>query len=245
MVQRVRTSSEERRRAPDGLETVLLSHLGCLVAVVPSTETISELWKGLLSLPKDGEYWITFFLNEFHRAGLAEKQINPVYLEQFRVLGEYALGEMSEDGAFVWSSYSGVRSSLLGLDALTREMWSAHHAAALESWKELFACWCKSTRSGADLSNFARWAVRPAARFIRMDVVVWLHDVLIEDAVISRSEDALDAIGRFLVDVWDNNQVNLRRNTSTFAAFRGLVNWGADQQTPQMLELIGRIGNLG
>jgi hypothetical protein len=81
---------------------------------------------------------------------------------------------------------------------------------------------------------------------MRLRTLPWFARVMIvdEEHEIYDAEEGQDAVARLLNAIWNEDQAALRRDTSAFPAFQGLLRWLVEQQNSLGLELAGRLGGL-
>ncbi len=245
----------ERRRETGRLdshpykdERLVLRGVASVVQWMDVEENPGQFWQAIVDLPKEAHDWSEVFLMYFHQDALLSDKPPPRYVTVLRTIVTHVFqsgaGEKVEPK---WSAFEDVWEALMGIDWITRDCWKPRHAPLVDEIADVFEVWASRVPvNDRHFGAFASWLSRGAAGSIRLAGLGWIDRRLADKEWEKAFEDtaAAEALASLLSVVWRENEDQLRRDATAFAAFRNLLRKLADQQNEIALGLLGQIGGL-
>jgi hypothetical protein len=230
---------------PHADEEWVLENVAAVLLQLRPTEEPELFWAVIIDLHSEAHDWPEKFLNALHRFALSSEQTPASYSPLIRQIVQRAFSDI--DGTRRWPLHEDVWDALIGIHWWVSDLWDERHAQHVISIWDVISCWMENApHNGGRLGKFARWLAKPAAGTVRLRTLTWFQELLHADEESSayRYENFEDDLAKLLNVVWDQDQIQLRAMSESFAAFQGLLAWLVVRQNSLGMELQGRIGGL-
>ncbi len=241
--------SEEPEKHSDAWDHYLLERVAGVIAGLNDLEAKARLWRPIIELGASAESWVSWFARDWARYALYPAADTHV-LDTWVAMIDHALASprWAGDGGVTYLAHKTgeLWRSLLGFNHYSGDVWGEALRPRLRTLESRLAAWAKDHLLNVDnVKALAYILAKPAAADIVLQGLIWLHEAEADDRFWGwggRREGPDDAILSLLSHVWEHVRERLRRNTSAFGAFRGLLEHLVSRQYPPALELADRVG---
>ncbi len=236
----------QREYWPYSDEKQLLERIAVLVARMKLGEDHQMFWQPILALGRDGCHWIDAFGSHWLIEAAGHDEPKPVFLDQWLAMLTFAERSPAWEakGVFI-SSGRDLWDRLLGLTPFSTDFWIEPLAFAVEAVWPFHQRWLRShSNADHDVRTFIRFIRNPAARRLRIEGLVLLHEVIpLEERYFWNEEDIRDSFAGFLQLLQEEQWAELAADSTALDAFMAFGSKLASLQHPLGREVLNKAGN--
>lgn len=246
------TDNEQTEDLDESLGQWAYFFLERIAGVVASTDdsvAARRLWQPIIDLGASASQWVSLFSRHWADYVLF-KDARESVVKSWIAMIDSALANphwSSGDGYTIKSHHTGeLWRNLFGFAALDSDTWTDQLRPRVRLIRGQLDRWAESYLTNSDnVRAFARFLTLPAAVDLVFDGLIWLDSgsqSLSHRYRMDSTDHMDDAVFSLLAHVWRVAQEELRRQETSFRAFKNLLQTLVSRQHGPALELADRVG---